>query len=239
MARRIQTTITGLMLVVTVILLMGCRDVRDAELSKLTDDQKASLDKKLNGEETRLLMGYMMRQGMSQTFGGKGAPDGITIKQAIKDQRDFLEKEKQDEAKAEELKKKVEAERKAKQEEFARLLSAVLVSKKNVDSEYGQKYVAVEMAFENRSDKDMQGIKGTLKIADIFGDTINNVSFSYDRGVTAGKTSTYKGTIDINRFMNKDMKLWNTDLDKLKTTFEISTIIYKDGTKVEAPQASE
>jgi hypothetical protein len=95
------------------------------------------------------------------------------------------------------------------------------------------------MAFENRSDKDMQGIKGTLKIADIFGDTINNVTFSYDRGVPAGKTSAYRGTIDINRFMDKDMKLWSTDLDKLKTTFEISTIIYKDGTKVEAPQSSE
>ena len=44
---------------------MGCRDVRDTQLSKLTDDQKASLDKKLNGEEERLLIGYMMRQGMS------------------------------------------------------------------------------------------------------------------------------------------------------------------------------
>jgi hypothetical protein len=229
----------GLILIAVSCLLMGCRDVRDLELSKITEDQKASLDKKLNGEETRLLMGYMMRTGMSQAFGGKAAPEGITVRQAIKDQREFLEKEKQEEAKAEELKKKVEAERKAKQEEFARLLSAVLVSKKNVDSEYGQKYVAAEMAFENKSDKDIQGIKGTLKIADIFGDTINNVSFSYDRGVPAGKTSTYKGTIDINRFMNKDMKLWSTDLDKLKATFEISTIIYKDGTKVEAPQDSE
>jgi len=54
----------SLIFVVPVLLLMGCRDVRDAELSKLTEDQKASLDKKLNGEETRLLMGYMMRQGI-------------------------------------------------------------------------------------------------------------------------------------------------------------------------------
>jgi hypothetical protein len=225
--------------VVAALILIGCRDVRDVELSKMTEGQKTSLDKKLNGEETRLLIGYMMRQGMSQAFGGKGAPDGITVRQAIKEQSEFLETEKQEEAKAEELKKKVEAEQKAKQEEFARLLSAVLVTKKSLESEYGQKYVVVEMAFENRSDKDMQGIKGTLKIADIFGDSIKNVGFSYDRGVPAGKTSTYNGTIDINRFMNKDMKLWSTDFDKLKTAFEISTIIYKDGTKVEVPQVSE
>lgn len=216
-------------------LLVACRDIRDAELSKITEDQQKTLDKKLNGEETRLLMGYMMRQGMSQAFGGKGAPEGITVRQAIEEQRKFLDNEKQEEAKAEELKKKVEAEWKAKQEEFARLLSAVVVGKKNVDGEYAQKYVVMEMAFENKTDKDMQGVKGTLKITDIFGDNINNAGFSYDGGVGGGKTSTYKGQMKINEFMDKDMKLWNTDFDKLRTTFEISTIIYKDGTKVEAP----
>jgi hypothetical protein len=224
----------GLIIAITC-LLISCRDARDLELSKMTEEQSKALDKKLNGEETRLLMGYMMRQGVSEAFGGKGAPNGITVRQAINEQREFLEKQKQEEAKAEELKKKVEAERKAKQEEFARLLSAALVSKKNVDGEFGQKYVSMEMAFENKTDKDMIGVKGILKIADVFGDTINNVSFSYDRGVPAGKTSTYKGQIDINRFMDKDMKLWNTDFDKLKTTFDVSTIIYKDGTKIEAP----
>jgi len=205
------------------------------ELAKITEEQRTSLDKKLNGEETRLLMGYMMREGMGQAFGGKGAPDGITVRQAINAQREFLEKQKQEEAKAEELKKKVEAERKAKQEEFAKLLSAVLVRKKNVDGDYGQMFVTVEMAFENKTDKDMQGVKGVLKLADIFGDTISNVHFSYDQGVPAGKTSTYHGQIEINKFSDRDMKLWNTDSDKLKTAFEISTIIYKDGTKQEAP----
>jgi hypothetical protein len=232
----LRTTRTVSVILMTVsCLLAGCRDVRDVELAKITEEQRTSLDKKLNGEETRLLIGYTMRQGLSQAFGGKGAPEGVTVRQAINSQRDFLEKQKQEEAKAEELKKKVDAERKAKQEEFARLLSAALVTKRNVDAEYGQMFVTVEIAFENKTDRDMQGVKGVLKIADIFGDTINNVRFSYDQGVPAGKTSTYKGQIEINKFMDRDMKLWNTDFDKLKTSFEISTIIYKDGTKVESP----
>lgn len=228
-----------LLLVVIAFLLIGCQNVRDAELSKLTDDQKASLDKKLNGEETRLLMGYMMRQGMSQAFGGKGAPEGITVRQAIQEQRDFLEKEKQEEAKAEELKKKIEAERKAKQEEFAQLLSEAFVSKKNVEGEFGQRYAAMEMALENKTDKDIQGVKGVLKITDIFGDPIRNIGFSYDGGIAAKKTAIYKGSIDINQFDKKDMKFFNTDFDKLKASFDIETIIYKDGTKVEAPESSE
>lgn len=224
-----------LMMMLGCVFLTGCRDVRDSQLSKITDEESKSLDKKLTGEEMRLLMGYTMRQGMGKAFGGKGVPDGITVRQAIDDQRKFLENEKQEEAKAEELRKKVEAEEKAKQEEFARILSAVMVSKKNVDGEYGQRFVTVEMAFQNKTDKDIQGVKGVLKVADIFGDKINNISFSYDRGVPAGKTATYKGQIDINQFLQNDMKLWNTDFDKLKTAFDISTIIYTDGTKIEMP----
>jgi hypothetical protein len=227
----------NLILVSAAFLLIGCQNVRDVELSKLTDDQKTSLDKKLNGEESRLLLGYMMRQGVSQAFGGKGVPEGITVRQAISEQREFLAKEKQEEAKAEELKKKVEAERKAKQEEFAQLLSEAFVSKKNVEGEYGQKYASLEMALENKTDKDIQGVKGILKITDIFGDPIQNISFSYDKGIAAKKTAIYKGGIEINRFMDKDMKLFNTDFDKLKSSFEIATIIYKDGTKVEAPES--
>jgi hypothetical protein len=222
-----------------VFLTVGCRNVRDTELAKLTDDQKASLDKKLGSEEEHLLMSYMMRQGMSQAFGGKGMPDGITVGQAIKEQRDFLAKEKQEEAKAEELKKRIEAEQKRKQEEFAQMLSEVVVSKKNVEGEFGQNYVTMEMAFENKTDKDIQGVKGTLKVTDIFGDLIRNIQFSYDRGIAAKKATTYKGDIRINRFDGKDLKLYNTDFDKLKTSFETETIIFKDGTKVEAPESSD
>ena len=181
-------------------------------------------------------MGYMMRQGMSQVFGGKGMPEGVTVRQAINEQRDWLANQEQHAAKAEELKKKVEIERKAKQEEFAKLLSVALVSKRNVDGEYGQKYVSLELAFENKTTKDIQGVKGVLKVNDIFGDPIESISFSYDKGVAAGKTSIYKGGVDINQFMDRDKKLWNTDLDKLKADFETSMILFKDGTQIAAPQ---
>lgn len=46
----------------------------------------------------------------------------------------------------------------------------------------------------------------------------------------------WKGGVDINQFMDRDKKLWNTDLDKLKAVFETSMIIFKDGTQVAAPQ---
>jgi hypothetical protein len=32
------------------------------------------------------------------------------------------------------------------------------------------------------------------------------------------------------------MKLWNTDEDKLKSHFDVSKILFKDGTSAEAPE---
>jgi hypothetical protein len=214
----------------------GCKNVRDTELSKLTPEQSAALDKKLNGEEMRLLIAYRMRTGMSAAFGGSGAPDGMTVRQAIDEERKWAENQKVEEAKADALKQKVEAERKAKQQEFNQLLSAALVTKKNIDGEYGQRSVGLAVAFENKSDKDIQGVKGVLVLSDIFGDPIEKVRLSYDAGIDARKIATYKGGVEINRFMEKDIKLWNTDFDKLKANFETSTVIFRDGTKIEAPQ---
>jgi hypothetical protein len=217
----------------------GCRDVRNLQVSKLTDDQKQSLEKKLTAEESGLLMGYMLRQTMSSAFGGSGIPQDITIRQAIEAQRAFAAKEKEDEIKADTLKAKIEAERKAKQEEFAKVLSEAVVAKKNTEGQFGQKYVTFEMAFENKTDKDIQGVKGVVKVSDIFGDKIKNIGFSYDGGVKAGKTAVYKGSVDVNRFDDKDLKLYNTDLEKLKTSFETSVVIYKDGSKLDMPESND
>jgi hypothetical protein len=41
--------------------------------------------------------------------------------------------------------------------------------------------------------------------------------------------------LEINQFMDQHMKLWTTDFDKIKSTFEVQTIIFKDGTRVDAP----
>ncbi len=168
---------------------------------------------------------------------GKDPTVGTTVAKALKEQDEWLAKQKEEEAKAAELKKKVEAERKVKQEEFAKLLSVVLVSKKNILGEYSQRWVGLELVYENKSDKDIQGVKGVLRLTDMFGDKILNVSSSYDGGIAAKQSTVErKSGIDINEFIDSNMKLWNTDSDRLKSTFEVSTIIFKDGTRIDAPE---
>jgi len=220
-------------LIASSVLLAACSDPKGYEVTKLTEEQRKELGQKLTADEGQKLAGWMMRN----VIAGKEPPFGITVAMALKQQDEWVAKQKEEEAKAEALRKKVEAERKAKQEEFAKLLSVVLVSKKNSMGEYSQRWVRLELAYENKSDKDIQGVKGLLTLNDLFGDKILNVRWSYDAGVAAKQTTVErKSGIDINQFKDSHMKLWNTDFDKLKSSFEVSTIIFKDGTRMDAPE---
>ena len=231
-SRPVVRSLTSLLLAGSIIL-SGCSDPKSYEVTKLTDEQRKELGQKLTADEGQKLTAWMMRNVMP----GKEPPVGTTVAMALKQQDEWAAKQKEEEAKAEELRKRVEAERKAKQEEFAKLLSVALVSKKNSMGDYGQRWVELEMAYENKGDKDIQGVKGVLKLTDIFGDKILNILWSYDAGVPAKQSTVErKSGVDINQFKDSDMKLWNTDFDKIKSTFEVSTIIFKDGTKVDSPE---
>jgi hypothetical protein len=213
--------------------LSACSDPRSYDVTKLTDEQRKELGQKLTADEGQKLAGWMMRQAFKQD----SLPLGTTVAQAIKEQDEWLTKQKEEELRVAELKKKIEAERRAKQEEFARMLSVVLVGKKNSVGEYDRRFISLELAYENKTDKDIKGVKGILKIADIFGDKIINLRWPYDGGAPAKQTTVERGVgVKVNQFMDDHMKLWNANMDKLKATFEVQTIIFSDGTKIDSPE---
>lgn len=215
------------------LLLAGCSDPKSYEVKKLTEGQKKEIGKTLTADEGQKLTAWTMRTVMS----GKEIPDGVTIAQALKDQDTWVIKREDEEAKAEELKKRVEAERKVKQEEFAKLLSVAVVSKRNLTEEYGQRMVLLDVAFENKGTKDIAGVKSVLRITDMFDDKIINFNWSFDNGVAAGQTFVERGSgLKVNQFMDNHMKLWNSDMEKLKFSYEVEKIIFKDGTTVETPK---
>ena len=149
-------SITYLLLIVFFV--AGCTaDPKTYKVGKLTEDQKKEIGKKLTADEGQKLTGWMIRQAMSR----KDIPEGFTVGQALKEQDDWIAKEAIEEAKevelkkqADELKKKAEEARKEKQEEFSKLISVALVSKKNSVGKFEQKWVGLEIAYENKSDKE-------------------------------------------------------------------------------------
>ena len=214
-------------------LLAGCSDPKNYEVTKLTEEQRKELGKKLSADEGKKLAAWMMRNILA----GKQPAVGTTVAMALVQQDEWDSKRQEDETRAAALRIKVAADRKEKQEELAKVITTVLAAKKNNAGEYGRQWVGLEVAFENKSDKDIQGIKGVLELADIFGDKILDINWSFDEGAAAKQMTVDRSSgIEINKFKTAHMKLWGTDFEKIKSTFVVSMIIFKDGTKIAVPE---
>jgi hypothetical protein len=213
-------------------MLAACSDPHNYPVTKLTEQQKKEIGVKLTADEGQKLTAWMFRQAVSK----QDVSPETTVAQAIKQQDEWVAKTAVEEAKAAELKKRIEEERQAKQAEFAKIVTVAMISKKNVEQSYGRKFIALDVAFENRSQKDIRGILGTLVITDIFDQKIKAIGWVFDSGVPANGRYVETGSgIDVNQFIDSDMKLWNTDEDKLKTHFDVKKILFKDGTSEDAP----
>src|SRR5207237_665397 len=93
----------------------------------------------------------------------------------------------------------------------------------------------IRLALQNKSDRDLRGIKGTVRFKDMFGTEINSIGLSYDDGIPAGKAATYAGTMKYNQFMDEDTRRASKSLDELKVEWIPDTYLFEDGTVLSMP----
>lgn len=195
-----------------------------------------SIAEKLDPEDKRLLATYIVRTKLAEAFGRKNIEDNITVGQAIQNQRAFEELQKQKQAEQEALKLKMENEKLALKKKVDSILTVTILSKEYVPSNaQAGRYkdlVELKLGFQNKSDKKIIGVKGITKFVDIFGDTIKLINLSYDDTIPANGTSTFIGTVDVNNFINADMKFANVEKGKYTFEFEPLMIIFDGGEKL-------
>lgn len=111
-----------------------------------------------------------------------------------------------------------------------------VTDKQNLDINYnaGRYSPRVEFVFEvyNNTTKDIKGVQGILTIKDLFGVDIMSSSLDFV-GQTIGADSSVTVSdlgLDINQFMDDHVKLYNTDFEDLKFEYEVTSIVYSDGT---------
>ena len=208
-------------------------------------DTIADSVKKLSDEDKQLFTGYAMRMTMASALsGGKGGiPPGTTIGDGIKAQKEFLAKQKQDEAEGELLKAKVAAQRSAAvaklNQSVTVALSTLTVLPKNFDAGRYSERLDLLLAVQNKTAKPVSGIKGSLIFKDQFGTEITSMNLSLDEDVAPNASRSISGYgKDINQFEDSDTKLAVTPLSKMHVTFEPQMIVFGDGTKLEAPEAT-
>ena len=213
----------------------------DSDQWKQDEKFKASI-KKLPDEEKKLLTAYLLRAGMAEAFGG--TPPEITIGDAIQNQKDFIEKkaleaeaEKEEKTKQAALAAAVEQEHQKALADARAALTVAVVSMEFVPSDaHAGRYedgFAITMALQNNTEKYMAGVKGAVVFADMFGDNIKSVNLSLDETIAAGSTLRWSGSLGYNQFKDDDKKLRNTELAKMKISWEPEVYLFSDGSRME------
>jgi len=93
----------------------------------------------------------------------------------------------------------------------------------------------VHFAFEiiNKDDKAIKGIEGNLTVNDLFGKEIITIGCDF-----TGETIEPEGfygpvmSFECNEFIDEHMKLFNTDYSDLQFSYDITKVVYDDGTTV-------
>jgi len=224
----------------------ACADPMDYKIP--TDSEQWKKDEgftkaieKLPDEEKKLLVGYMMRAGVAEAFGT--VPPERTIGEALQNQKEFVaEKAAEAEAAAAEEAKQAALAAQVEEEHqraLAEARNALTVAVSSMDfipsnaraGRYQDSFSLV-IALQNNMDKDMSGVKGTVVFADMFDDEIKRVNLSLDEGIQAKQTFRWEGTFGFNQFMDEDVKLRNTELTKMKISWEPEVYLFADGTKM-------
>ena len=212
------------------VFVLGCSNPLNYEVAKLTQEKRRLVQQILTADQSKKLDDWISRNAAAR----KGVPPGVTVEQALSDQTAWLAKQSLEAAKAAELRKQMQSKHAARHDELARMLSVTLVSKKNKVRVDEQRFVAFEIAYANKTDKDIREVRSLLKLTNIYGDAIIDLDWSYDGRISAKQTVVDHGAgVDINRSSDAQVELWDTDFERLKPDFEIKTIIFNDGTSVD------
>lgn len=106
--------------------------------------------------------------------------------------------------------------------------------KRSLDIDYDEYRFSprVDFSFEvyNNTDKDIKGVQGELHIKDIFGvEFVNGYMDFVGQTIKAKESEIYEYLgYDLNRFVEEDMKLFNTDYDDLIFEYKVTSIVYED-----------
>ncbi|MYM88292.1 hypothetical protein GTP91_14020 [Rugamonas sp. FT82W] len=222
--------------------LCGCHNPKSDLIpadSTRWDELKVPLQK-LNETDREAVASFLARAKIMESFGKERlVTPGLTIGQAIEQQNKWAQERKSQEAQQDELKKKLLAQQEAMQKQIESAVTVTVLSKTLVPSNpsagrYSDRQ-DIKIGIENKSSKDILGLKGTIHFYDIFDKEQGRLGFSFDDGIAVGQTKIWEGSRDYNQFIDSHKSLANLEEGKYHTKFFPEALIFKDGTKITTP----
>ena len=205
------------------------------------DKDLAPAVQKLEAADRELFTAYTLRIKVGGLFGGDKAsiPLGMTVGQAIEEQKKWVAEQKRAADEAAALKAKMEAEKLVSIKAINDAVTVTLLEKierpKNFDAgRYSESQVFV-VGVQNKSTKDVTGVSGEIEFIDVFDKVVGSVSFGISETIKPNGTHKWTGARDYNQFIDEHQAVWNLTEEKYKTRFIPEAVIFADGTSLKMP----
>jgi len=208
-----------------IMLLSACSNVKETLYNSETKDIVSKTDELTKEEKD------FFQSAVTYAKDNDVDLEGKEVSKIIADEQVRLEKVRKEE---EERKKELQRQKEKKEQELKNSIQITLDGKsvipKNKDRWQFSDIINFDFTFENTTNKDMKGFKGVAIFNDLFGDNIKKVNVSYDKIIGANNKTNWQGAIEVNQFMNEDIKLRDMEFTKIQFEFDMDTIIFSDGT---------
>lgn len=227
-----------------VVLVAGCSKPTDtvipSDMSKW-DTELAPAAKKLPEEDRKLLGAFVMRAKVGQAFGkGEGIPFGMTIGEAIAEQKKWADEQRLKAAEEQALKERLAKEALEAQKRINEAVTVALLSKKQLRSDYRVGRYQDEQLFvvgiENKSNKKIIGVSGEIDFIDVFDKTVASTNFAASESIAPGASIKWTGSRKYNEFISEQQAMWNLEEGKYTTKFTPWEVIFEGGEKLSAPR---
>lgn len=212
------------------IALFSCSNPIERKYSEatLSEDLKAIYEHdKPDSASIKGILGYMMLAAFTkENLTGKTYKEILALQKEAVTKLDAAQKE-QGLLAAKALQEETE-----KRDKLGKVLTVAMYDKGFESGDY-QKYLTYGLAFENKTDKDIRAVKGSLLINDLFDEKITSLTITYDVPLKAKSTAKESYTTDYNQFTDKDVLLRSKKIEDLKIIWNPEKIIFSDGTTLE------
>ncbi|MBO6881877.1 hypothetical protein [Winogradskyella sp.] len=213
---------------VLITLLISCSSPLKKKFNEKTAEEDIKeLKTKIDSTEMALLAVTMMRLKLQDE-----KLEEMTYAEILKKGKAWREEQEKIEAEKKELAAKA---LKLENERIKRLSESVLVTcySKGFSTYDYQDYITYKFIVQNKSDKNIRAIKGSVTFTNLFDETIKSLSLVYDQPINSGSEATYNAQTDYNQFIDSDKALRNKDLEDMKVLWKPEKIIFEDGTILE------
>lgn len=91
--------------------------------------------------------------------------------------------------------------------------------------------ITLEFALTNNLTKPVRAFTGIVIFQDLFERDIMHVNLTVEKTVAPGENVTWSGGIEYNQFINEHQRLRSISQQDLVVKFQITSVIYTDGTR--------